>query len=531
MYLSLYKQPEVIDKSYDMDPARLIKNKFYRFYVANEVLLGNALALLVGDWMTNVFFMNRAGNASEQFLILVSYLDISYGAVCAVVMSVLTIGYERSIRKCLTEFHQGTRPDPAVLERARCRVLNEPYFVVIMDTVVWALGSFMFWSAGSPGGLRIGLGSGLITVTLAFFWVEHVSQHTRIPLFFPNGGLSKVKGARSISLRVRFIALLFAVSLVPLSFIHLTIHRFKQMEVMDEMTLATLLQHLENTIAKESAIFMVLSILLSFLVLHHLRQPVADIIRVMAHAKNGDFSHKVKIFTNDEIGFAGEMLNLMNQGLMERELIKDTFGKYVDRRIRDEILTGKIPLAGERKEATILFADLRNFTPLVAVTPAKELIYMLNSYFNEISRAIDQNGGLILQFIGDEVEAVFGAPVARKGHEEAAVKTALEMRGRLELLNRRFADKGMASIAHGVGIHTGPVLAANIGSTYRSAYSLIGDTVNLASRIQDLTKEFKTDILVSEDIRYALKGKYSFTPMPEASVKGKEDPVRVYSLV
>jgi len=510
--------------------ARLIKNKFYKFYVANEVLLGNAMALLLGDWMTNVFFKNRAGGASEDILARVVYLDLSYGAACALVLSGLTIWYEQSIRKCLSGFHSGNWVDGQILENARRRVLNEPYFIVIIDVVAWTIGSFLFWRIGPLGGLRIGLGSGLITVTLAFFWVEHVSQHTRIPLFFPKGDLSTVGGVKSISLRVRFIALLFAVSLVPLSFVHLTIQRFGNSDMTDVDSLIALVGRLEQTIVIESAIFMVLAIVLSFIVLHHLKRPVDEIIRVMDHVKKGDFSQKAKVYTNDEIGFAGEMLNSMNQGLMERELIKDTFGKYVDRRIRDEILSGRVTLDGERKEATILFADLRNFTPLVAVTPAKDLIYMLNSYFTEISQVIDRNGGLILQFIGDEVEAVFGAPVAGEANEDAAVKTALEMRDRLDLLNKRFRDRGMPPIAHGVGIHTGPVLAANIGSAYRSAYSLIGDTVNMASRIQDLTKRFKTDVLVSREIEAVLRDQYEFIAMPETRVRGKVDPVIVYSL-
>ncbi len=155
---------------------------------------------------------------------------------------------------------------------------------------------------------------------------------------------------------------------------------------------------------------------------------------------------------------------------------------------------------------------------------------MLNSYLNEMADIIDQNGGLILQFIGDEVEAVFGAPVARQGHELAAVKTALEMRERLALINQEFEAKGIAPLSHGVGIHTGPVLAANIGSADRSAYSLIGDTVNMASRIQGLTKEFKTDILVSEQMNKILRNKFDFSPMPEVQVKGKDEPIQVYAL-
>lgn len=510
--------------------AELIKNKFYKFYVSNEVLFGNAMALLLGDWITNILFMNRAGHASESILVMAYYLDISYSAVCVVIMSTLIIWYEQPVRKCLKTLHRQEEPDPILWEKAQRRVLNAPYFVVAMDAVAWGIGSFLFWYIGSPGGLSIGLGSGLITVTAAFFWVEHVSQHTRIPLFFPKGDLSRVTGVKSISLRVRFLALIFAVSIVPLAFIHLTIHRFRHMQMMDEMTVLDLLKVLENTIVVESAVFMGVAVVLSIIVLHHLQKPVTEIIRVMGHVQKGDFSQKAQVYTNDELGYAGEMLNAMNKGLKERELIKDTFGKYVDRQIRDEILAGRVSLDGERKEATILFADLRNFTPLVAVTPAKELIFMLNSYLNEMANIIDQNGGLILQFIGDEVEAVFGAPVAKEGHELAAVKTALEMRERLEVINQEFEARGIAPLAHGVGIHTGPVLAANIGSADRSAYSLIGDTVNMASRIQGLTKEFKTDILVSEQMKGILSDTYDFSPMPKVRVKGKDQPIQVYGL-
>ena len=159
-----------------MIPAELIKNKFYKFYVSNEVLLGNAFALLLGDWITNILFMNRAGNVSESILVKVYYLDLSYGAACVVVMSTLILWYEQPVRKCLKALHCREEPDPILWEKARRRVLNAPYFVVVMDAVAWGIGSFLFWFIGSPAGISIGIGSGLITVTAAFFWVEHVSQ-------------------------------------------------------------------------------------------------------------------------------------------------------------------------------------------------------------------------------------------------------------------------------------------------------------------------------------------------------------------
>lgn len=508
---------------------KLIKSRFQYLHISNDVLLGNMIAVFLGDWLTRIMFLHRAGDASQAFLSLVHSLNVFYSVICVVVMSLITIWYERPIRHCLKAFYQGRDPDPILLENARRRLLNEPYMIVILDMVIWSIGSLLFWVVGSPAG-GIAIASGMITMTLAFFWVEHVSQHNLVPLFFPEGDLSRVQGVKIISVKIRFAALIFSVSVVPLAFIHLTMHQFKQMQMMDEMTLLMLISRMEETITRESILFMGVAIVLSWLVAYNTRRPIVEIIRVMGHVKQGDFSQKARVFSNDEIGFAGETLNAMTQGLKERELIKDTFGKYVDSSIRDEILMGRVPLDGELKEATILFADLRNFTPLVTVTPPRELIYVLNAYFNEMAEAIKENKGLILQFIGDEVEAVFGAPVYQSGHELSAVKAALAMRLRLVKLNKRFADEGIAPIAHGVGIHTGSVLAANIGSEDRSAYSLIGDTVNLASRIQDLTKEFKTDILVSEAVQSLLSDLYDFQPMPEIMVKGKPDPIRVFSL-
>ncbi len=515
---------------WQMDPARLIKNRWFKYYLFAEVLIGNALALILGDWMTNVFFLNRAEGVSASLIGMVYYLDIFYGIFCTVLLSTLILWYEKPVRRCLSMFYKGVTPAPDLLDAARRRVLNAPFFIVILDGAVWAIGALLFRAVGFPGGIRVGLGSGLITVSLAFFWVEHTSQFFRIPLFFPEGNLSGVSGVKSISLGVRFFALFCAVSLVPLSFIHLTIQRYHHMQMTSEVSVADILHGLEHTIMVESAIFMAFSIGLSLLVIHHLRRPVKEIIRVMECVKKGDFSRKVRVFTNDEIGFAGETLNAMNQGLMEREKIKDTFGQYVAPQIRDEILSGRVSLDGDRKEASILFADLRNFTPLVAVTPAKDLIYMLNAYFDEVSQAIETHGGLILQFIGDEAEAVFGAPVARKGHEADAVNAALNLRKRILRLNDTFQEKGLPTITHGIGINTGPVFAARVGNAERSAYSLIGDTVNMASRIQDLTKIFKTDILVSHSMYDALKERYDFRAMPETRVQGKDAPVQVYAL-
>ena len=208
--------------------------------------------------------------------------------------------------------------------------------------------------------------------------------------------------------------------------------------------------------------------------------------------------------STDEIGAVAEGFNRMLHGLRERELVKETFGKYVTPEIRDEILAGRISGEGELKEVTVLFADIRDFTPWVEATAPRDVVRDLNEYFTEMAEAIRAHRGLVLQFIGDEIEAVFGAPIASRDHAAMAVRAALDMRERLRAWNARREAAGKPALRHGIGIHTGTVLAGNIGGAERLSYALVGDPVNLASRIQGLTKDFKVDILISEATRKSL---------------------------
>ena len=154
----------------------------------------------------------------------------------------------------------------------------------------------------------------------------------------------------------------------------------------------------------------------------------------------------------------------------------------------------------------------------------------LNAYFTEMDCAIREHRGLVLQFIGDEIEAAFGAPIAYPAHAEMAVRAALDMRRRLAAWNAERERAGKVALRHGIGIHTGSVLAGNIGSSERHAYALVGDPVNLASRIQGLTKTLGSDILVSADTRERLNGEFRLELLPAVLVKGKSVEVEVYRL-
>ncbi len=221
----------------------------------------------------------------------------------------------------------------------------------------------------------------------------------------------------------------------------------------------------------------------------------------------------------------------MIRGLAEREMIRTAFGKYVTPEIRDEILSGRIPLEGERREATVLFADLRNFTPFVENNPPEAVIAGMRSYFTAMHKAIRRYNGVVLQFVGDEIEAVFGIPVPFEDHADAALHAALDMRKALEALNAERSSQGKPTFAHGIGAHSGPVLAGNSGSDEQSAYALIGDTVNIASRIQGLTKELKCDILVSQETVERLRKRYTTKAYSPRTIKGYSKPVIVHRVM
>ena len=235
--------------------------------------------------------------------------------------------------------------------------------------------------------------------------------------------------------------------------------------------------------------------------------------------------------SHDEIGTLGDTGNEMITALIDRDKIRDTFGKYVTPEIRDKILAGRIPVNGERREATVLFSDLRAFTSYVEENKSEEVIKSMRAYFTAMETAIHRYKGLVLQYVGDEVEAVFGVPIAYEGHADQAVLAALEMRKNLDGLNEIRRKEGKKPFKHGIGIHTGEVLAGNTGSHDRLSYALIGDTVNLGSRIQDLTKEFHCDILVSEETVKRLTHSFEMKKNPPHRVKGYSKLITVFQIV
>ncbi|MGH7789863.1 MAG: adenylate/guanylate cyclase domain-containing protein [Candidatus Binatia bacterium] len=258
--------------------------------------------------------------------------------------------------------------------------------------------------------------------------------------------------------------------------------------------------------------------------------PVQILVAAMRRVLTGDFGQRLRVGREDEIGFLASSFNEMVAGLAEREHIKETFGRFVSRDVAAAVLSG-LPLKGERREVTILFQDVRGFTTVAERTEPTELVRLVNQLFTVMVAAVEAEGGIIRQFTGDGVMALFGAPVLHEDDPARAARAAVDMMQRLPALNRQLASDGLPEIRIGIGIHTGIVIAGQMGPDQRSEYSVVGDAPNLASRIEGLTKEMQTQILVSAVTAGRLGPEFDLGRRAVLAVKGKEQPVEVVELL
>jgi class 3 adenylate cyclase len=436
---------------------------------------------------------------------------------------------------------EGALPEGPAGEELRRRALLVPGFFALVSLACWVAAS-LIWSVLWPllageftpvRALRRMFGitfvAGPIVAAVVFFGVERVWRE-QLPRLFPKSNLGAVRVVR-LRVRTRLVAVFLLMSLLPMAVLSVAaLTRANALLGADAATAGAIMRNLILVVALLTAGGLAVSVRLAGFVAGSVAEPLREVQAAMARVERGALDAHCTVVSNDELGAVAEGFNRMVEGLRERESIRETFGKYVSPEVRDEILAGRASLAGGLREVTILFADLRDFTPWVECTPADEVVASLNAYFSEMDAAIRTHDGLVLQFIGDEIEAVFGAPLRNPRHAESAVRAALEMRRRLDTWNARRSEAGKVALRHGIGIHTGTVIAGNIGSSERLSYALVGDAVNLTSRIQALNKEFGTDILVSGVTRVLLDSGHEFKPLPTVRVKGRAAEVEVFSL-
>jgi class 3 adenylate cyclase len=323
------------------------------------------------------------------------------------------------------------------------------------------------------------------------------------------------------SYTLKLIVALTVVSVAPMAAI-----------VVDTFSYSGERQHSEILVDVASAVMGIA--ITAYYIGRSLLQPIDILSSAMTKVAEGNLDVRVPVTSNDEVGELTGRFNAMVEGLREREQLRETFGRYVDESVAATILrrqgqgarqSGR--MAGETGEATILFSDIAGFTTIAEYLSPAELVGALNDYLETVLAPIREHNGVVHTFIGDGLFASFNMPLACESHAVAAVRAAIAIQRAVS--DRTFGDQGVA-LATRIGISTGPVIGGDIGAGKRMNFTLLGDTVNLAARLEELNKQHGTRILVSQSTRDACGELFSFQSLGSVTVRGRSESVAIFSL-
>lgn len=255
--------------------------------------------------------------------------------------------------------------------------------------------------------------------------------------------------------------------------------------------------------------------------------PLRRLTRAAREVARGNFNHSLLSSSQDEVGDLVNSFQQMLHGLVERDQVKAAFSRYHNPEIAEHLLKNRAMLGGARKQAVILFTDLRGFTQFASNFPPEIVMATLNEYFSHMIEIVQAHGGIIDKFVGDAFLALWGIPEGTPDDASRAVECALALREGLTQLNGVRRQRGAPPLKIGMGMDAGVVLAGNVGTQSRMEYTVIGDAVNTASRLQSATKEKQTDLLVSKSVLDRTGNQFS-TDKHQMTVRGKDALVEAY---
>ena len=281
-------------------------------------------------------------------------------------------------------------------------------------------------------------------------------------------------------------------------------------------------------------IILIISLFFIYYFAKTLSVPLMTLLKGVKEIEKENYDLEIKPAFRDEIGSLTNSFIDMTYGLKERSMAKDALGRFVNRHIAEQAMQGKIKLGGEKKYACISFIDLRNFTSMAEKMRAEDVVSFLNEYFKGVVACIVKTGGIVDKYMGDAVMSHWGAMGEVENEAEAAITSALEVRKFVREFNQNLPAKGGRQnvfIRTGCGVHSGEVISGQIGSDERMEYTVVGDTVNVASRLESLNKPLGTDILISHETYMRVQGKFKVEVMPPIRVRGKSKPQIIYAVL
>lgn len=258
-------------------------------------------------------------------------------------------------------------------------------------------------------------------------------------------------------------------------------------------------------------------------------KPVHTLVESAKQLGAGNLDYRIAVTRRDELGSLMSAFNDMAEGLKQKQHIQESFGRYVSAEVVEMIVKNKETwFKGKKTSVTVLFADIRGFTSYSERTDPETLINHLNEYFTLMTNIVQKNRGYIDKFIGDALMAVFGSPVYYEEHAVMAARAACEMQEKLRGFNLQKPERDRIGI--GIGLNTGEVVAGNLGSIQKMEYAIIGDNVNIASRLCSSAK--RGEIIISTSVTQGLKGmEFESRALPPITVKGKSEPLDIFSLI
>ena len=256
-------------------------------------------------------------------------------------------------------------------------------------------------------------------------------------------------------------------------------------------------------------------------------RPLSQLAFATREIARGNYDVRMRIESDDEVGELSRAFDGMVQGLAERDSVRDALGKVASSEVVAMLLQGEIELGGEERHVTVMFTDIRNFTALCETLSPQQSLQLLNQFLTAISEVVERHEGVVDKYLGDGVMAIFGAPVTRANHAQRAVECALEIRRQVAALGPALAARSLPHPDIGIGVNTSSVIAGNIGSPTRLNYTVLGDGVNLAARLEGLTKRYLVPIVVGSRGRDEVAG-IVWRELDKVRVRGKKIAERIY---
>lgn len=424
---------------------------------------------------------------------------------------------------------QGEDIESEQLQRAQRYVVNLPWWFLTVAAVGWLTCIPVFPAALKaipeelnpnviPHLITSFIIASLIAVPQSFFAVELASQKALFPVFFRRDNPALVPGGYPLNLKARGLMLWLSAVVSPVVSLVL-------------LLISPDAAHTSPWFGISSGIVNILFGFISFWMFgRQVEVPARQLRKAAMRVADGDLNIRVNIKRADDFGPLIERFNLMVEGLREREHLQETFGRHVGREAAEQILKQDQDLVGSEQEITVMFVDVRNFTEHSSRHSPEEVVAVLNIFFREAVDKVEAHGGMVNKFLGDGFMALFGIGATGHNHCQQAVDAGLAMLCCLEETAQELESAGWPGLKIGIGINTGPAIVGSIGSPKRQEYTAIGDTVNVASRVESLTKVLACHLLVTESTRLGLDDQTRVHTLPPQPIKGKGEPLQVYRI-